>query len=717
MDGSKMKNIWNIYTLDLKNIGTNFVVAILIGGLVILPSLYAWLNIKASWDPYAQTDQIPIGVVNEDEGAVIRDQRVNVGDQLVETLKENDDFNWNFVNRQIATDEVEYGNYYAVIVVPKNFSETLGTVITDSPTKAEIEYYVNEKINAIAPKITDKGASVIVEQISSQFIATVNGIIFEMFNDIGVELEANLPDIQQFEQYIFTIEKELPSIHKLLMETKEDSNKADDIITKANTLLPEATGMVNSGIGTVDRTVALLEEAEARLHELAPKINNDLETIQSTFSNLQKNVGELEQYRIDEQIEKMNQLNEQLNDSIQYLEEMENTLQHIQNNMDAENTDVPYIIEEIGALKQLFTAMQRDVTTISEFLVNNDQLIHDKMLQLENTITTTNLDAFINTYKEKIEPTVLNEVAKGKKTIHQAKNMLNEISETIPEIERLLARTSSHLHEGQEMLDYVLNQFPYVNDKVTEVANEIRRIQSEADVYDIIQLLQNDPEKEQGFFAEPVVLNKNEVFPIPNYGTGMTPFYTVLALWVGALLLISLLSTDVPDVPNLHSREVYTGRLLTFMTIGLLQTLIVTSGDMLLVGVNVSSPIWFILFGLFISLIFMTIVYTVVSVFGDVGKAIAIVLLVLQISSSGGTYPVVLLPEFFQAVNPFLPFTYAVDLMREAVGGIIWRRAIRDILLLLLFGGFFIIAGLFLKGPINTQMEKVMKSKDSRLFH
>src|SRR5690625_1194881 len=136
MDGSKMKNIWNIYTLDLKNIVTNFVVAIIIGGLIILPSLYAWLNIKASWDPYAQTDQIPIGVVNEDEGAVIRDQQVNVGEQLVETLKENNDFNWNFIDRKKAIDEVEYGNYYAVIVVPKNFSETLGTVITDQPTKA-----------------------------------------------------------------------------------------------------------------------------------------------------------------------------------------------------------------------------------------------------------------------------------------------------------------------------------------------------------------------------------------------------------------------------------------------------------------------------------------------------------------------------------------------------------------------------------------------------
>ena len=267
------------------------------------------------------------------------------------------------------------------------------------------------------------------------------------------------------------------------------------------------------------------------------------------------------------------------------------------------------------------------------------------------------------------------------------------------------------------MLETVLKEFPYIKDKVKEVANQIRKVQSEADVNEIIQLLRNDPEAERGFFAEPVVLNKNELFPIPNYGTGMTPFYTVLSLWVGALLLISLLTTDFPSMEGIRAHEMYIGRLFTFILIGLLQTIIVTAGDIFLIEVDVSSKLWFILFGLFISVVFMIIVYTVVSIFGDVGKAMAIVLLVLQISSSGGTYPVVLLPEFFQKVSPFLPFTYAVDLMREAVGGIIWVRSLNDIFLLSLFGVIFVLVGLFLKKPLNRLVKKLMSSKSSRLFH
>src|SRR5699024_10890011 len=160
-------------------------------------------------------------------------------DSLVEVLRKNEDFNWQFVDRKKALEEVEYGNYYAVIIVPEDFSETLGTVITDSPEKAQIEYYVNEKINSIAPKITEKGASVIVEQISSEFIATVNGVIFDMFNQIGLEIEEGLPDIQQFEQYIFTLESELPNIHDLLTSTNKDADNAKQIIKKANKLIPE----------------------------------------------------------------------------------------------------------------------------------------------------------------------------------------------------------------------------------------------------------------------------------------------------------------------------------------------------------------------------------------------------------------------------------------------------------------------------------------------
>ncbi len=716
-----MRNILNIFKLDMKNITTNWVVAVLIGGLIILPSLYAWLNIKASWDPYGQTDQIPIGIVNEDTGTELRDEQINVGNELVETLKVNDDFNWKFVDREKAMEEVEYGNYFAVIVIPENFSTTLGSVVSEKPTKANIEYYVNEKINAIAPKITDKGASVIVEQMSSEFVSTVNGVIFDMFNQIGLKLEEDLPDIKQFESYLFTLEENLPEIHETLVSTNKDAENADEMIAKAKKMIPQSKAMTDEGLETINNALELLSKAEKRMNELAPKIDEDVQKAQDTFEKATALIADLKNVDVNkEDVEATaEKVNQQINGSLESLEEISAALSDIQNNSEEENETITNAQNKITELQTSLTTLQSAMTDMHQFAKENGQQIEKiagKIAEIEQ-VSDENFQEFITTYKNEIKDTVSKEISNVTKKMNEAKGMLTDIQSTIPKVDKLLTNTSNHLNEGEKILASVLNEFPYVKDKVTELANRIRKLQSEADVNEIIELLKNDPESEKGFFAEPVVLNKNELFPIPNYGTGMTPFYTVLSLWVGALLLISLLSTELPAEGELRAREIYIGRLLTFLSIGIMQTFIVTVGDIYLIGVQVSSPLWFILFGILISIIFMTIVYTVVSIFGDVGKAIAIVLLVLQIAGSGGTYPVVLLPEFFQAINPFLPFTYAVDLMREAVGGIIWKRAWRDIGFLIMFGSLFLTMGLLLKGPVNRHLHKLLQSKGSRLFH
>src|SRR5699024_1942152 len=294
-----VKKTFQLFLADMKNIGINWVAAILIGGLIILPSLYAWFNIAASWDPYGQTEQIPIGVVNEDKGATVRGEDIDVGKELVDTLKDSDDMDWQFVDRKKAMEKVEYGDYFAVIVIPEDFSENLGTVVKDDPEKATVEYYVNEKINAIAPKITEKWASVIVDQVSSNFISTVNGVIFDMFNEIGLEIEKDMPDIEQFEDYIFTLEEDLPDIHETLNDTLSDANDAEDIISKAQNMMPEVKDTTQSGLETIDETMSFLKEAEDRLNEMAPEIEEDLKTAQSIADDVNSFIDDIKNVDID----------------------------------------------------------------------------------------------------------------------------------------------------------------------------------------------------------------------------------------------------------------------------------------------------------------------------------------------------------------------------------------------------------------------------------
>ncbi|WP_077297104.1 YhgE/Pip domain-containing protein [Virgibacillus pantothenticus] len=722
-----MKNSWRIFITDIKKVSKNWVAAIIIGGLILLPSFYAWFNIKASWDPYGQTDQIPVGVVNEDQGATVRGQDINVGKDLVKTLKENKKMDWRFTDRKTAMEEVEYGNYFAVIVIPKNFSKHLGTVIEDNPEKANVEYYVNEKINAIAPKITEKGASVIVEQISSQFISTVNGVIFDMFNNLGIELEKDLPDIKRFENYVFEMEEKLPEINDLLNQSLSDANQAQDIVNKAQNLIPDAKEATDNGLTTIDNTTALLKKAEGRLNETAPKVEQDLRKVQDIANKANNFIQDIQQVDIDfsDGKELANQINHQLDDGanrvgsvIELLEQLKQQNEQSDNNQNEEKLD--QVIERLTTLQEGLTNVKETNQKVIQFIDTKhgdvEQTIGELQQLAENT--STNIDAFVKEYKESIEPTVMAEISRAKNTLSKARGILVDIQGMIPEVERILGSTESNLGEGEDILKRALGEFPYVNSKVKELADRIRSIQGETDINEIIKLLQNDPEAEKGFFAEPVQLNQNKLFPMENYGTGMTPFYTVLAIWVGGLLLISLLATDVHELVNYTERQMYFGRLFTFMGIGFLQTIIVTTGDLLILGVDAAEPYWFLLFGIFISMIFMLIIYTVVSVFGDVGKAMVIVFLVLQIAGSGGTYPVVLLPEFFQAINPFLPFTYAIDLLREAIGGIVWERASKDIFYLCSFGAAAIVLGAFLKPVINRHTNKLKeKSKESGLFH
>lgn len=711
-----MRNIWDIYRLDIKNIVTNFSVLIVIGGLIFLPSLYAWFNIKASWDPYGQTDQIPIGVVNEDEGATIRGEDIHVGDDLVSILEENDAMNWQFIDREKAMEEVEYGNFYAVMVIPKNFTEKLGSVTTGDPEKANMEYYVNEKINAISPKITDKGVSVIVEEISSEFISTVNGVIFEMFNEIGLELEEDYPDIQTFKDYVFSLEESLPDIHEVLTSTENDANDAEKLIANALAKIPEVESITANGLQKINDTINLLEEVETTLDEISPIIKADLEKAQTAIHDVNDKLKELDESDLafDKLEKSIEDVDKKMDTVIKELADAEVSLQSVQDELEEDNEELATVIDEISQMKDSLEDSAKESDEIKSYAKEVKQEFNS-FIDFDGVSTET-IDQFVTTYTDTIEPRLRSEIQGGKQTLLDAKEMITDIQGTIPEVKRLLENTSNHLADGQELLTGVLNEYPYVNDKVKETAKKIRDLEEDTDLNEIIELLKNDPESEKGFFAEPVVLNKNEVFPIPNYGTGMTPFYTVLAMWVGGLLLISLLTTDIKDDPTIKPRHMYFGRLLTFLTIGFFQALIVVLGDVFLLKVQVSSLPYFILFGLLVSFVFMTIIYTVVSIFGDVGKALIIILLVLQIAGSGGTYPVVLLPKFFQMINPILPFTYAVDLMREAVGGIVWKRTLRDIITLIGFGSAFILAGSFLKTPINAFMSKVMGSKGSRLF-
>ncbi|WP_446936085.1 YhgE/Pip family protein [Lysinibacillus fusiformis] len=762
---NSFQHVFQIYTKDIRNIVTNWVVAIIVGGLIFLPSLYAWLNIYASMDPYAHTSNMKIAIVNEDTGTTVRNEAINVGNEVIENLKTNESFTWELENEQQAMEHLKNGDYFAMIVIPNDFSQKLTSILTEQPTKAHIDYYVNEKKNPIAPKITSKGASVLTQQVSSEFVSTVNGTLFSIFNTIGLEMEREIPDFRKFENYVFTIEQHLPDINSFLAQASSQGKDADQLLNRAITQIPQVEQLTTNGLTTIQKGLTLVNEADALFNELSPLIKKDVQTVQNIaqhFTDIMNKLNsiDLDSASITQTKEALkNQLStskENITHSIQTLEALQKLIQadtltrnQLQDSLDriiaslqqSNAQDNEQIIEQLTAIRdalqnnptftdstlnalkdlQHLNTLHADILTKIEQLQPIDKnVIQQDITAIQNIAqnATANLQKFLVYYNDKLEPQIRSTLSSAKSTLTSASVMLTDVKQFIPQATDKLTQAKNTLGTANNALQKIQSEFPTLSTKIKDLANKLRTLENEADISEIVQLLKNDVNAERDFFEEPIKLNEHRIFPIANYGTAMTPFYTVLSIWVGCLLLISLLSVNLHENSPYSIREIYFGRLLTFATFSIIQTLIITIGDTFLVDGSIQAPAYFILFGLLISLVFVTVVYTLVSVFGNVGKALAIVMLVLQIAGSGGTYPVELLPKFFQIINPFLPFTYAIEMMREAVGGIIWSTVWVDLLFLIGFWFVFILFGFFLKKLLSEKIEHFMnKTRGLDIFH
>ncbi|WKT75359.1 YhgE/Pip domain-containing protein [Lysinibacillus fusiformis] len=762
---NSFQHVFQIYTKDIRNIVTNWVVAIIVGGLIFLPSLYAWLNIYASMDPYAHTSNMKIAIVNEDTGTTVRNEAINVGNEVIENLKTNESFTWELENEKQAIEHLKNGDYFAMIVIPNDFSQKLTSILTEQPTKAHIDYYVNEKKNPIAPKITSKGASVLTQQVSSEFVSTVNGTLFSIFNTIGLEMEREIPDFRKFENYVFTIEQHLPDINSFLAQASSQGKDADQLLNRAITQIPQVEQLTTNGLTTIQKGLTLVNEADALFNELSPLIKKDVQTVQNIAQHFTDIINKLNSIDLDSasitQTKETlkNQLStskENITHSIQTLEALQKLIQadtltrnQLQDSLDSiiaslqqsNAKDNQQIIEQLtvirdalqnnpsftdstlNALKDLqqLNTLHADILAKIEQLQPIDKnVIQQDITAIQNIAqnATANLQKFLVYYNDNLEPQIRSTLSSAKSTLTSASAMLTDVKQFLPQATDKLTQAKNTLGTASSALQKIQGEFPTLSTKIKDLANKLRTLENEADISEIVQLLKNDVNAERDFFEEPIKLKEHRIFPIANYGTAMTPFYTVLSIWVGCLLLISLLSVNLHGNSPYSIREIYFGRLLTFATFSTIQTLIITIGDTFLVDGSIQAPAYFILFGLLISIVFVTVVYTLVSVFGNVGKALAIVMLVLQIAGSGGTYPVELLPKFFQIINPFLPFTYAIEMMREAVGGIIWTTVWVDLLFLTGFWFVFILFGFFLKKLLSEKIEHFMnKTRGLDIFH
>lgn len=715
-----MKQIIEIFKSDIKEIFRKVNTWIIIIGLIFLPSMYAWPNILSSWDPYSHTNNIKVAVISEDEGATVEGKNVNLGESLITNLKGNKNLDWQFVSsKQQAENGVKIGDFYASIVIPKSFSSDITSITRGELKKATIEYTVNEKINAISPKITNSGASALANTIGKNFVEVANGVIFEKLHEAGVKFEENLPAIEQVKEKINNLNDNFSHYENSLNELIGKVDRGYNVLNTIQGTLPEIDRAATNSIMLANKTNVTIKNIENFNEIMLKNINTQFDKVIEISGEVVK-VAELIQKKPtnpEETKAKMKALDSRFEAAEKRLDIAKDIFEYLnslsdQNLFQKQLTKINTMESDITKLRSLNKKIYSNIDNYDAISTK----VKADFLTISKRVNYNSID-FKKKLNTEVAPLIKRVLTSADTKIRNVSSVISRAQAQIPTINAKISEAEVKIQTVQGKLLKLQGEMPEIKEKVQKLTGIVNKADGEIDTNALFNLLKVDYKQQAEFFANPVQLKENQLYHIKNYGSAMTPFYTVLSIWVGALLMSSLLTTKVEDEENKYKPyQKYFGRGLLFMIISLLQTLIITLGDMYLLGTQANSPYRFVIYALLISLLFSAIIYTTVCLLGNVGKAVCIILLVLQIGSSGGTFPIQMTSRFFQILYPKVPFTYSIGLLREAVGGVYIPAVNRDMKILLTYLVITLVGGAILVS-LKARSAKLSRERErSKLF-
>ena len=698
-----MKNSLKIYKRDMKNIVKNKAALLMIIILIVLPCFYAWFNIKAAWDPYGNTGAIQVGIVNNDKGGNVSGKEFNVGDVIIDTLKDNKALGWNFISEKEAEYGLENGKYYATIVIPEDFTEKLLSITTNNIEKPKLIYSVNQKLNAIVPKITDKGITTIKSEIGSKIIKTIDGVIFKIANEIGIKVTNSKDEIRKIVDVIYEVDENMPQIQDLVDKAYNGSITISELVTKLNTIIPNVESGLSEAENILEKGNDYLAQFKDGIESISPSIEQGL----NIASNIGNTVTSLVEPINPEQTSEDIRLS--LSNSRERLENVYSNINSLTSFLESFNNEkllnVISIFRSLGdSLRNTITLINNGITSID----NGEALSSNRLSEIKDSITNTT--ALINKvnrdYPSVILPAINDGISDINLIISNGESIISKVEDSIPNIKSILGILGVIGEFGEDNISAIQEKLPELKEKLHELTSQIKNVDNGETFDKILNLLTLDWQNESSFLASPIEIDKEVLYPITNYGSEITPFYSALALWIGALLLVALTTVKArkfDDGTEFTGVEEFFGKYLTFLTIGIAQAIVLTLGDIYLLKIYNVEPLLFVLLGILISIVFVTIVYSLTAAIGNIGKAISLIFLVIQIAASGGLYPIQVMSEFFKRIYPFLPFKYAIGSMREAVAGITPELLTRDIKFLLIFFIIFVSLGVLIRALLKNK--------------
>ena len=688
-----MRNITAIFKRDLSRIRGSVVALIVAVGLVIVPTLYAWFNIAGSWDPYGNTGNLKVAVANSDDGYMsdLIPVRVNIGDTVVSALRENDQLDWRFVSESDAVEGVRSGEYYAAVVIPENFSSRMMTVFSSDAEHAEIVYYENQKANAIAPRVTDKAASTVRQQIDETFAKTIS--------DVGLATTSSLLEFMDGDQIAAYAGNLSGTLAGAITTLRDASGSVDEFagLLQSSTGLLDSTSDLLASAGTANKDAeALAGDAKTGLSGMHDALDAAVAAINQS---LKDSAGDYDAAAkaIDEAFgaadAHVSLTVTQLRDASADVAKRASDMRDVQDNIlaverDVEGSDLP---EKLKA--ELVQKIDIVANTVGN-VANQQELLAKHLSDAAASLETGAADArakaqavkdgiaeakgSIGGVKDSYNATLKQQISDLSDAVadvaRRGSDMADDLGATVTDLSHAASALSDDLAGAHEVLAGASADLVSAADDLQRLKEGLDTAVTSGNLDRVRELIGSDPAALADALAAPVALDRQAVYHIKNYGSAMAPFYTTLSIWVAGIVLAAMLKANVDEAdvkalgnPRLH--ELYLGRYAFFALLAFAQATLVCAGDLLFFGIQCEHPFQFMLVGWLAGFVFSNMIYTLTVSFGDIGKAIAVVLLVMQVAGSGGTFPIEMTADFFQAVYPFLPFTHAINAMHAAMAG------------------------------------------------
>ncbi|PLS32134.1 ABC-2 family transporter protein [Bifidobacterium margollesii] len=733
-----MRNIWRIFARDVRNAVGNVIGVIVVIGLVVVPALYAWFNIAASWDPYSNTSELKVAVASDDEGykSDLIPVKINVGETVTNTLRANDQLDWQFVKSDRAVDGVRSGEYYAAIVIPKSFSADMMTLFSPKVKHAKLLYYTNEKANAIAPHVTDTGATTITTQIDSTFAKTVGQVELDLVGNLFQYMQSD-----QMQSYVANATKHIGSMADQLNTAADQTSAYSSLLGSTGELISSTDNLITTAGDGVNGAKKSLDQAKTGIDSLDAALSGTADTLNTALADSERSYDAVNR-EVDSSFDaigrqanvantQLGDLSGKVKDSAAAYGSLADSLKQVQRQTDdtAVKDALGRSIDMIERAQRAQSTLAGDLGDAANTLTGTTANVNAKRSDLKRQIveSKSSVTKARDTYESGLKPKLTTLAGSIADVGAQSRTVAESLKNTMRSLDGVAGGSADSITRIRTMLNDSAKQMTTSANRLHDLGNRLTAAYNGGSPKELAQLRQfsnADADSLATLLSSPVSLNRVSVYHIENYGSAMAPFYTILSIWVGAIVLVAMMKVQLSDrakaelgaLPahaGLRLHEEYFGRYLFFLLLALCQGLLVGLGDLYYLEIQVRSAWQFILVCLVAAVVFSNITYTLTLSFGDIGKAMAVVLLVMQVAGSGGTFPMEVLPGPFKALYPFLLFPHGIAAMHAAIAGSYGNEYWVELGILALFLVPSLLLGLVLRKPVIRLNDWIIRNLES----